>query len=269
MERRAVLGWMAVSAAVSGCVSAPDAAPAKKRTYVMVPGAYTGGWLYERIAPRLRAQGHTVFAPSFTGVAERRHLLSAAVDVNTHVADIVSLVEFENLKDVTLVAHSYAGIPATGAADQLGTARLRELIYIDALVPLDNMGWSDLHTDAQRTGNLNNLNGAGQGERLMDWRPAPKDYAVALGISEADAAYTISRQTPMPGNTYTSRVSLKNGGYTRFPRTYIECTDPALPTIAQTKARIRNESGWTMRQLKTGHMPMFSMPDPLLAILTA
>ncbi len=266
MNRRHTLSLMAAfgaAGALQGCASASRPATDEgKRTFVMVPGAYTGAWLYARVSERLRAQGHQVHALSFTGLADRQHLMSPDVDVNTHVADIVNLFRFHDLTNVTLVAHSYSGIPATAAADQLGPGTVRALIYIDALVPTDGMGWMDFHTPAQQKGNLDNLNGKGGGTRLLAWNDVPGMMPV-LGVNRADAELLARLQTDMPGKTYTSKVQLKNGGYQRFPRTYIECNTPPLATIASTKARIKGEPGWKFAELRTGHVPMLAMPDEL------
>jgi pimeloyl-ACP methyl ester carboxylesterase len=262
------LAGASVAASLAACGTTASMTASGGKTFVMVPGAYTGSWLYASMAAKMRAQGHTVHALTFSGLGDKQHMMNDNIDVNTHVADIVNFIRFEELKDVVLVAHSYSGIPATGAVDQLSANVIKQLVYIDALVPLDNMGWSDLHTDAQRKGNMDNLNGRGAGTRLI---PATSTQGLpeALGISMADAELLVRKQTPMPGKTYTSRVSIKNGGYSKFDRLYVDCTQPALPTIAQTKQRIRSEPGWKFAELKTGHMPMVSMTDELIKLVTA
>lgn len=103
-------------------------------TFVLVHGAWHGGWCWRHAAQVLRAAGHQVHTPTLTGLGERSHLLSDAVDLDVHVSDIVGVLEFEQLTDVHLVAHSYGSMPATLAAVR-ASARVRELICLDGFVP--------------------------------------------------------------------------------------------------------------------------------------
>jgi pimeloyl-ACP methyl ester carboxylesterase len=103
-------------------------------TFVLVHGAWHGGWCWQRVAPLLRAAGHDVHAPSLTGLGDRAHLANRAIDLETHIADICALLEMENLGDVVLVGHSYAGMVIAGVADR-AAARLKRLVYVDAFVP--------------------------------------------------------------------------------------------------------------------------------------
>jgi pimeloyl-ACP methyl ester carboxylesterase len=269
MNRRDLMKTAAAGAlAASGFFCAAKAQTAKK-TFVLTPGAYSGSWLFQRVADRLIAQGHRVHNMTFTGLGERAHTFSKSIDVDTHAQDIVNLIRFNDMRDVVLVAHSYAGIPATGAADELGPGPIGKLIYVDALVPDKSMSWRDFHTEAQQKGNMDNLLGHGEGYRLLPWTDVAGITNV-LAVTPEDAKITADKSTPMPGLTYVSRVTIKNGGYSRFgDRTYIECNAPALPTIAQSKARVKSEQGWKFAELGSGHMPMFSRPDELTSLLTA
>jgi pimeloyl-ACP methyl ester carboxylesterase len=103
------------------------------KTYVLVHGAFGGGWQWAPVAERLRAQGHRVFTPTQTGLGERKHLLSRDITIDTFVEDIVNVIEAEDLRGVVLVGHSFGGIPITGAADQ-APERIRHLVYFDALI---------------------------------------------------------------------------------------------------------------------------------------
>ena len=103
---------------------------------VLVHGAFHGGWCWRAVAERLTAAGHRVFAPTLTGLGERRHLAGTHVDLNTHIMDLVHVIEGEELRDAVLVSHSYGGMPATGAADRLAE-RLAALVYLDAFTPRD------------------------------------------------------------------------------------------------------------------------------------
>jgi pimeloyl-ACP methyl ester carboxylesterase len=104
--------------------------------FVLVHGGGHGGWCYNKLSPLLRAERHLVFAPSLTGCGDRKHLITADVDLDTHITDIVNLMEYEDLSDVILVGHSYGGMVITGVADRAHD-RIRELVYLDAAHPKD------------------------------------------------------------------------------------------------------------------------------------
>lgn len=105
-------------------------------TFVLVHGGGHGGWCYRKVAGLLRAAGHAVFTPTLTGLAERSHLVSPAVDLDTHITDVVNLLAWEDLQDIILVGHSYGGMVITGVADRAAD-RIAELVYLDAAHPLD------------------------------------------------------------------------------------------------------------------------------------
>src|SRR5437763_6310667 len=100
-------------------------------TYVLVHGAWHGGWCWQRVTPLLRAAGHEVYTPTLTGLGERAHLGTPDVGLATHVEDIVTMLEYEDLTDVVLVGHSYAGMVITGVAHAV-PSRLTHLVYLDA-----------------------------------------------------------------------------------------------------------------------------------------
>ena len=117
--------------------------------YVLVHGAWHGGWCWSRVQPLLRAAGHGVYAVTLTGAGERAHLLSKDIRLDTHIQDVLGLIECEELKDVVLVGHSYAGMVITGAADQLLQQKkevLRHLVYVDAVTPRSGESWSSQHS---------------------------------------------------------------------------------------------------------------------------
>lgn len=132
MNRRKVLTSATAAALLTGFGSAVRA-QAATRTFVLVAGAFSSGWIWTRVAHKLHSAGHTVYAPSNTGVAERAHLLSASITLDTFVKDIAGIVEAEELFDVVLVGHSFGGIPISGAAEVVAS-RIKHLIYLDALV---------------------------------------------------------------------------------------------------------------------------------------
>ena len=120
------------------CVLHPNPA-----TFVLVHGAWAGGFVYHHVASILRSRGHRVYTPTLSGLAERSHLLSLSIDLTTHVTDIVNVFRFNELDDAVLAGHSYGGVPVTGAADQLAE-RISSLVYLDALVPTNGQSVRDV-----------------------------------------------------------------------------------------------------------------------------
>src|SRR4029450_13175141 len=112
-------------------------------TYLLVHGGWVGGWIWNRVAPILRKAGHDVFTPTLTGLGERAHLANPDIDLATHIQDVVSVLEFEDLKRVVLVGHSYGGMVITGVAERTAE-RLNHLVYLDAFVPRDGQSVADL-----------------------------------------------------------------------------------------------------------------------------
>src|SRR3954452_14570534 len=129
MDRRLFLATTA--AVVAGTAATRTAQAAAGKTFVLVHGAWHGGWCWGKVAAILRSRGHTVFTPTQTGLGERTHLLSKSITLDTFVEDIVNVLKFEDLKDVTLVGHSFGGPPITGTADRV-PERIKQLIYLDA-----------------------------------------------------------------------------------------------------------------------------------------
>jgi len=115
----------------------------RKSTYVLVHGAWHGGWCWKKVAPALRAAGHVVYTPTLTGLGERAHLANPAIDLATHVADVVNLLEAEELDKVVLVGHSYGGMVVTGVADRAAD-RIGRLVYLDAANPKDGQSLVDV-----------------------------------------------------------------------------------------------------------------------------
>ena len=135
-------------------------------TFLVVHGAWTGGWSWKKMRPLMRARGHEVFTPTLTGVGDRAHLARPEIDLSVHVEDILGVLAIEDLRDVILVGHSYGGMVATGVADR-ARDRVAHLIYLDAFVPKDGQSLSDLVPEAQRQRMRDSVK-AGDG-----WRVAP------------------------------------------------------------------------------------------------
>jgi pimeloyl-ACP methyl ester carboxylesterase len=227
--------------------------------FVFVHGAWHGAWCWSRVVAPLWAAGHRAFAVSLSGVGERAHLLSKHITLDTHVADVSGVIEAEELLDAVLVGHSYAGIVITGVANRLAP-RLRHLVYVDAVVPRPGESWSSTHSAETQ---------AARRKAIADTGVLPPPDPAMFGLEGADRAWVARRQTPQPGAVYDAPLHFDAERVAALPRTFVDCTSPALGTIAVMRERVRAEPGWSVHEIATGHDPMVSAPRALLDILLA
>ncbi|HEY5497972.1 MAG TPA: alpha/beta fold hydrolase [Syntrophales bacterium] len=225
----------------------------KTATYVLVHGATAGGWIWPPIPAMLRQAGHTVYTPTLTGLGERAHLLGPDIGLNTHINDIVGVFTYEDLRDVILVGHSYGGAVVTGAAERI-PERIRQLVYLDALIPEDGQAVKDLYPLDIAKLLAEYIKAQGDG-----WRYPPPE-------PRGD-----SRFADHPARTMFEPLTLDNPRARTIPRVYIYCTDkgdagPQHQGIIQTAARAR-AAGWPFYEIKTGHHPMQTAPEELVRIL--
>ena len=225
--------------------------------FVLVHGAWHGAWCWSRVLPPLWAAGHRAFAVTLTGLGERAHLMSKSITLDTHIADVAQLIEAEELLDAVLVGHSYGGMVITGVANRLPT-RLRHLVYLDAVVPLPGESWSSGHSPETQATRRQAITETGV--------LAPPDPAI-FGLSGADRAWVARRQTPQPGRVYDAPLHFDAARLSALPRSFIDCTSPALATIALMRTRVRTEPGWSLAEIATGHDAMVSAPGALLRVL--
>ncbi len=224
--------------------------------FVLVHGAWGGAWTWKRVLPALWQNGHRAFAVSLTGVGERAHALSPLVTLETHIADVQAVIEAEELQSAILVGHSYSGMVITGVAARLADAsRLARLVYLDAVVPRPGESWSSGHApDTQ----------AARRRAIAESGVIPPVDPSLYGLVGADRAWVMRRQTPQPGGVYDAALDFDPERVTRWPRSFIDCTSPALATIATMRQRVRAEAGWHVIELATGHLPMVSSPAALV-----
>jgi pimeloyl-ACP methyl ester carboxylesterase len=234
-------------------------------TFVLVHGAWHGGWCWKKVTPLLRAAGHEVYTPTLTGLGERVHLASPNVDLTTHIQDVVNVLEYEDLQEVVLVGHSYGGMVITGVAGRAAN-RLAHLVYLDAFVPADDQALVDLNGARERL--QTRVLAEGDGWRLPSLRPVPwdvfvrEDYGV---IDDADVTWMAGRLCPQPFMTFTEPVRSAQAAAAVLARTYILCTGDsqggAFSWMAD-EARQRN-SGWRYREVATRHDAMVTKPREL------
>lgn len=230
-------------------------------TFVLVHGAWHGGWCWARVADILRSQGHRVFTPTCTGLGERAHLLSKDITLDTFVRDVAGTIAAEELTEVVLVGHSFGGLAISGVAEAM-PERLRHLVYLDALIvqpgraPFDGLPPEVVEARrraaAESSGSLS----------------LPPPSAAAFGVLDpADAAWVERRLTPHPLGTYESKLPIRGPVGNGLPRTYVDCTTPSYATLDGVKDWVRRQPGWGWREMATGHDAMVSAPDALARLL--
>src|SRR5262249_51972600 len=181
--------------------------------FLVAHGAWSAGWSWKKMHPLMTAAGQRLITPTYTGLGEREHLASPAIDLETHIQDILGVIKYEQLSRFVLVGHSYGGMVATAVADRV-PERIARLICLDAFVPADGQSLFDIvpPAAAQR---MRAAAQAGDGWRVPP-NPLPPD------TSAADVAWIQTLRLPHPLRTLESRLRLHNGD-TRVPRTYIYC----------------------------------------------
>lgn len=235
------------------------------RTYLLVHGAWHGGWCWARVAPLLAGAGHRVLAPSLTGLGDRAHLFSASVSLATHVDDVLAVVEAEEPSgELVLVGHSYGGNVVTGAADAL-RERVAHCVFLDAVVPppgATRWAWEDFSAPTDRERRLAAAREQGAGLAV----PPPEPQA--FGVTDpADVAWLRRRLRPMPIATYTGSIALANGGSDGLPRTYVAAADPAYAPMRPIVERVSREPGWRFRTIAAGHDMMVTAPRAVASLL--
>jgi len=224
-------------------------------TFVLIHGAYQGGWIWRPVAERLRAAGHVVYAPTLDGCAERKHQLRPGITVGSHAQEVADLLFYEDLRDIVLVGTSSGGMVICRTAE-LATERLARLVFVDALALLP-------------------------GERIADIvkRPAPMKTELATGPTREDAesrmfsdldpttrAWALARYTLHPIAAMDAPMELKDFWDRPWKASVIRCRRAANPPEAhqrRTAERLRAPYS----EMDTGHYPMLSQPEELTRLL--
>jgi len=229
-------------------------------TFVLVHGAWHGSWCWKRVRTALQAQGHEVFTPTLTGVADRSHLLSRAVDLETHIQDVVNLIRWEELTDIVVCGHSYGGCVISGVADRL-PERIRALVYLDAFVLEDGENQMQHLSEVRYQQFLEGAKNAGDG-----WK-VPPIPAAAFNVNAADREW-VDRQCTMQPLAALQQPLRLTGGLEKVRNiSFILATgftddSPFPPFYAKAKAR-----GWRTRTVPCGHDVMLDLPEQLTSLL--
>ena len=253
-------------------------ASSRQRPFVLVPGACLGGWVWSDVTTALRSQGHDVYPVTLTGLGERVHLAGPSVDLETHVEDVVNLLDHEQLSDVVLVGHSYSGTVVTAVADRR-PERLQAVVYLDTSPLPDGTAITDVQSPEQRE--LQRAATVADGDG-WSW-PAPDAqtlrsgvFGSAGGLSDEQLRELAERATPHPYATFTTPVRLGGDGPPpSVRRVAIFCADGGtdLATVRELiaaghpGAAAFADEDWELHELPTGHWAMISLPDALAGLL--
>jgi len=249
---RLLLAWLGLLC-VTASAQTPPAVPAAQSSQpvmVLIHGAHGGGWQFKQVAAIMEAKGWRIYRPSLSGLGEHYNSATAHIGLSTHIDDVVNFILFEDLHDVILLGHSYAGLVVAGVADRI-PERIRHIIYLDAFLPVD-------------------------GESLMT-APRPdsdditklvKDGFIIRPGMKADAPPP--RLVPQPYKTFTDTVTLKNPAAAKIPGTFIltvaKGRRPESDTFYYSYLRAK-ERGWPVHIIEASHFPMLLLPEATASML--
>ncbi len=229
-------------------------------TFVLVHGAWQGGWAWSRLTPLLEAEGHTVYAPTLTGLAERASQLSKDVNLSTHVEDVSRLIIAEDLTDIVLVGHSYGGMVISGVAERVAE-RIKSFIVLDGFVPEDGKAMREywpssvvswLDKEAAKSGGVS----------------VPPLPAESLAVAPENRAFVDGHATPQPYATFNEVIRLSGARERIVNKSYIRATGFRSHPFDAVVKRLEADPGWRLTTIDTGHVPMLDTPERLAELLT-
>jgi pimeloyl-ACP methyl ester carboxylesterase len=257
--RRDVVGGIGfgVAATAAGGI-APVQAQSSRKTFVLVHGAWHGGWCWRRVSDMLEAKGHKVFVPTLTGLGEKSHLLDAKVNLTTHITDIINLIKWEDLTDIVLVGHSYAGYIISGVAEQMH-ASVNSIVFLDAFLPENG---DSLAAGASQP--VKEALAAAKAKAEITLQPVP---AAVFRVNEKDRAWVDAKCTPQPIATMDETIKLTGARERIAKKSYIRAKGyPSIPfDAAQTK--VKANAAWKSYEMTAGHDAMVDQPKELTDIL--
>ena len=237
-------------------------------TFVLVHGAWHGGWCWKKVAPLLRRAGSEVYTPTLTGMGERSHLAKlldpARINLDLHIRDIVHLLEYEDLKEVVLVGHAYAGMVITGTAE-LCPDRLGHLVYVNGVTPKDGEAMVD-QLEAVRGPQFATWvrDHIERKEGFLPPPATPEDLGRRWGIHDpADLEWVMARATSQPVAAFAQPVKTGRPEAQAVPRSFVGTSESGFDVVAETARK----AGWTVFHIDTGHDPMITTPEELAGIL--
>jgi pimeloyl-ACP methyl ester carboxylesterase len=231
---------------------------AMQKTFVLIHGSSHGGWCWRRVSDLLQAKGCRVFTPTLTGLGERSHLLTKDVNLDTHIADVVNVFKWEDIRDACLVAHSYGGWPASGALEEIGD-RVSSIVWLDAHAPMDGQRGVDFAHPRLRDDMVDAIK---RGE--IGRAPPPAEFFI---VNENDRAWVDAKMTPQPVAVMVQPIRLSGARERIGKKTYIRA--PRFPQAAfdAAYARYQADPAWRTLETEAGHDVMVDDPAWLVDVL--
>jgi pimeloyl-ACP methyl ester carboxylesterase len=228
-------------------------------TFVLVHGAWHGGWCWNRVAQLLSAKQHTVITPTLTGLGERSHLLNPGIDLETHILDVVNVMKWQELREIVLVGHSYGGAVISGVAERMETS-IASLVMLDAFIPANGQSVSDLMVPQRRDAILKAAS-----EGTTSFPPVP---AAAFNVNESDRGWVDAQCTPHPIKCFLQKLELTGARDRIAKKAYIRAAnyDSTPFDAALSQAR---DTGWRTFEMAAGHDVMIDAPPQLAEMLEA
>ena len=231
-----------------------------KPHFLLIHRAWHGGWVWNEISEILRYQRYSVSTPTLTGLGEKKHLLSSKITIETFIEDIVNHIIFENLNNIILVGHSFAGSVISGVADRLKD-RIQKLIYFDAMILIDGQKPFDITPKETVKQRIELAKKFGNNISI----PAPS--ADAFGVFDIKKSLLLEEKlTPHPLSAFQSKLILENELGNGIPLSYIFCTKPVYKSLESSREVVRKMK-WPIFELKAGHNAMLTHPKETLNLL--
>lgn len=218
------------------------------RTFVLVHGAWAGAWALQRLAQHLTDHGHHVYVPTLSGLGERSHLLPEAIDLTTHVFDVVNEIRWKDLDDIILVGFSYGGMVITGAAE-IVRERIRCIVYVDGFLPANNQSFADI-----------------TGLTVAAGTTPPPPIPLSAFESVEDHSLVTKKVTSQPTSTFTERLALTDAYQTVPRKLYIQATGWNGP-FQQLVKMLEADPSWSVLNIECGHDVANLRPGELASML--
>jgi pimeloyl-ACP methyl ester carboxylesterase len=228
-------------------------------TFVLVHGAWHGGWCWNRVAQLLSAKQHTVITPTLTGLGERSHLLNPGIDLETHILDVVNVMKWQELREIVLVGHSYGGAVISGVAERMETS-IASLVMLDAFIPANGQSVSDLMVPQRRDAILKAAS-----EGTTSFPPVP---AAAFNVNESDRGWVDAQCTPHPIKCFLQKLELTGARDRIAKKAYIRAANYDSTPFDAALSQARNK-GWRTFEIAAGHDVMIDAPPQLAEMLEA
>ena len=228
--------------------------------FILVHGAWHGGWVWKEVKESLQKQGYKVTCPTQTGLGERKHLLSLKITIDTFIDDIVNHILIEDLSNIILVGHSFAGSTISGVADRLKD-RINRLIYLDAVILSNGQSPFDIAPDSivkERIALAQNSE-----NQMSIPPPSPENFGV---FDQRKAIILAKNLTPHPISTFQSKLNITNEIGNGLPLSYIFCTNPIYKSLESSREIVRQKK-WPMFELNASHDAMYTHPKETLNLL--